>query len=70
MSLIFSFDGFTSELNVVCAHSLATPAVVIPRSSVHNLQSFACQFNTGELVTKVLKKSFSDGGQMPPLAPP
>ena len=70
MSLIFSFDGFTSELNVVCAHSLATPAVVIPRSSVHNLQSFACQFNTGKLVTKVLKKSFSDGGANAPPCPP
>ena len=66
MSLIFSFNGFTSELNVVCAHSLATPAVVIPRSSVHNLQSFACQFNTGKLVTKVFKKSFSDGGANAP----
>ena len=45
---------------------------MIPRSSVHNLQSFACQFNTGKLVTKVFKKSFSDGGggEMPPLATP
>ena len=27
--------------------------LVIPHSSVHDLQSFACQFNTGKLVTKV-----------------
>ena len=43
---------------------------MIPRSSVHNLQSFACQFNTGKLVTKVLKKSFSDGGANAPPCPP
>ena len=41
---------------------------MIPRSSVHNLQSFASQFNTGKLVTKVLKKLFSDGGHLPPLS--
>ena len=37
---------------------------MIPRSSVHNLQSFAiaCQFNTGKLVTKVLKNHLVMGG--------
>ena len=43
---------------------------MIPSSSVHNLQSFACQFNTGKLVMKVLKKSFSDGGANAPPCPP
>ena len=68
MSLIFSFDGFTSELNVVCPHSVETPGDT--SSSVHNLQSFACQFNSGKLVTKVFKKSFSDGGANAPPCPP